>query len=79
LLLDEPVAGLQPEMIGRIEDLISELVRSQKRTLFLIEHDIHFVLRVSETVIVMDDGKKIVEDEPGAIRKNRKILEAYLS
>jgi len=79
LLLDEPVSGVQPEMIKKIEGLIKELVQKQKKTVFLIEHDIDFVLRISDTVVVMDDGKKIVEDRPESIRNNFAILEAYLS
>jgi ABC-type branched-subunit amino acid transport system ATPase component len=79
LLLDEPVAGVQPEMIKKIEGLIKELVEKQNRTVFLIEHDIDFVLRISDTVVVMDDGRKIVEDKPESIRNNSAILEAYLS
>lgn len=79
LLLDEPVSGVQPEMIKTIEGLIKELVQNEKKTVFLIEHDIDFVLRVSDRVIVMDDGKKIVEGKPDEIRNNAEILEAYLS
>jgi branched-chain amino acid transport system ATP-binding protein len=79
LMLDEPVAGVQPEMIKKIEGLLKQLVQEQKRTVFLIEHDIDFVLRISDTVIVMDDGKKIIEDKPELIRNNPAILEAYLS
>jgi branched-chain amino acid transport system ATP-binding protein len=79
LLLDEPVAGVQPEMIRKIEGLIKELVERQGKTVFLIEHDIDFVLRVSDSVIVMDEGKKIVEDKPDAIGSNSAILEAYLT
>lgn len=79
LMLDEPVAGVQPEMIKKVEGLIKELVQVQKRTVFLIEHDIDFVLRISDTVVVMDDGRKIVEDKPDSIKNNSAILEAYLS
>ena len=79
LLLDEPVAGVQPEMIKKIEGLIRKLVQQQKKTVFLIEHDIDFVLSISDVVVVMDEGKKIVEDKPDTIRNNTEILAAYLS
>lgn len=79
LLFDEPVSGVQPEMIKKIEGLIKDLVQKQRRTVFLIEHDIDFVLRISDTVVVMDEGRKIVEDKPDSIRSNSAILEAYLS
>jgi ABC-type branched-subunit amino acid transport system ATPase component len=79
LLLDEPVAGVQPEMIRRIEALLKQLVDKHEKTVLLIEHDIEFVLRISDTVVVMDDGRKIVEGEPESIRNDAEILEAYLS
>lgn len=79
LLLDEPVSGVQPEMIRKIEALIRELVSKHKKTVFLIEHDIEFVLRISDTVVVMDDGRKILENKPETIQTKPEILEAYLA
>lgn len=79
LLLDEPVSGVQPVMVEKIQSILKELVIRQGKTVFLIEHDIDFVLRISDTVVVMDDGKKIAEDLPSAIQNNAEILEAYLS
>ncbi len=79
LLLDEPVAGVQPAMIEKIESILKQLVRKENKTVFLIEHDIDFVLRMSDAIIVMDDGKKITEGEPATIKNNSQILEAYLS
>jgi ABC-type branched-subunit amino acid transport system ATPase component len=79
LLLDEPVSGVQPAMIEKVDSILRELVEKQAKTVFLIEHDIEFVLRISDTVVVMDDGKKIAEGEPPLIRNNTEILEAYLS
>jgi branched-chain amino acid transport system ATP-binding protein len=45
----------------------------------LIEHDMEFVMRISDTVVVMDDGKKIATGTPAEIRNNPDILKAYLS
>jgi ABC-type branched-subunit amino acid transport system ATPase component len=78
VMLDEPVSGVQPAMVEKIESVIRELIRRRK-TVFLIEHDIDFVLRISETVVVMDDGCKIAEGGPSLIKGNPEILEAYLS
>lgn len=77
LLLDEPVAGIQPAMIEKITKILKEL-QKQGKTIFFIEHDIEFVFKVAERVIVMDDGKKIAEDLPSNIKTNKAILEAYL-
>jgi ABC-type branched-subunit amino acid transport system ATPase component len=79
LLLDEPVSGVQPAMIQKIESILKHLVIEQGKTVWLIEHDIEFVLRISDVVVVMDDGKKIAEDTPPLIKNNPEILEAYLS
>ena len=79
LLLDEPVAGVQPAMIEKIVTILKELVSQQKKTVLLIEHHIDFVLGISDIVVVMDEGKKIAEGEPGGIKNRPDILEAYLS
>jgi ABC-type branched-subunit amino acid transport system ATPase component len=78
LMLDEPVSGVQPAMIEKIETVMRELIQ-RKKTVFLIEHDIDFVLRISNTVVVMDDGCKIAEGNPSHIQSKPEILEAYLS
>ena len=78
LMLDEPVSGVQPVMIEKIETIIHALIQ-QRKTVFLIEHDIDFVLRISDTVVVMDDGCKIAEGTPSLIQSKPEILEAYLS
>lgn len=79
LLLDEPVAGVQPAMIEKIIAILKEIVEKEKKTILLIEHNIDVVLQISDTVVVMDAGIKIAEDKPDVIRNNSEILEAYLS
>ena len=77
ILLDEPVSGIQPQMIEKIIDMINELKKKGK-TIFFIEHDMEFLFKVAERVIVMDHGKKIADDKPTVIRENKEILESYL-
>lgn len=79
LLLDEPVSGVQPEMVQKIESILRQLAVEQGKTIWLIEHDIEFVLRISDLVVVMDGGKKIAEDTPAIIQNTPQILEAYLT
>ena len=79
LMLDEPVSGVQPVMIERIAAILKELVEKQETTVFLIEHDMDFVLKISDTVVVMDEGKIITEGTPATVKNNPEILEAYLS
>lgn len=77
LLLDEPVAGIHPEMIEKMLSLIRELA-SRGKTILFIEHNIEAVMQVADLVIVMDAGRKIVEGPPEVIQNNTEILEAYL-
>jgi len=78
ILLDEPVSGIQPRMIEKIVGMINTL-KEDGKTIFFIEHDMEFVFKVAERVIVMDDGKKIADDTPDIIRENTEILESYLA
>lgn len=77
LLLDEPVSGINPQMIKKILSLITQLADAGKTILF-IEHNIEAVMQVADHVIVMDAGCKIAEGPPQVIKDNPEILEAYL-
>ncbi len=77
LMLDEPVAGVNPKLRKIIINILKKL-KQQGETILLIEHDMDFTLKVSDWVIVMDEGKVIAEDKPNKIKNNKKVLEAYL-
>jgi branched-chain amino acid transport system ATP-binding protein len=77
LFLDEPVAGVHPEMIERILDLLRELRSSDKLVVF-IEHDIASVRRVADSVVVMDHGKIIAQGNPNDVLERPEIIEAYV-
>src|SRR3989338_527428 len=66
LMLDEPVAGVNPKIRSEIAELLVEL-RKKGETVLLIEHDMNFTLSVSDRVIVMDDGRVIAEGSPKEI------------
>jgi len=77
LMLDEPVAGVTPAMREKIAKMLLEL-KKEKETVLLIEHDMNFTLSIADEVIVLDEGKVIAHGTPKEIRKNPKVLEAYL-
>jgi branched-chain amino acid transport system ATP-binding protein/neutral amino acid transport system ATP-binding protein len=77
LMLDEPVAGVTPQLRNKITDILLEL-KEKGETILLIEHDMYFTFNVADRIIVLDKGKPIAEGTPGEIKENPKVLEAYL-
>jgi branched-chain amino acid transport system ATP-binding protein len=77
LLLDEPAAGMNPREKDELIALIRR-IREGGVTVFLIEHDMSVVMRISERIAVLDYGEKIAEGSPEAIRTNERVIEAYL-
>jgi len=77
LLLDEPVAGIAPEMIEKILPIIRGLP-AQGKTVILIEHNMDAVMQVCSRVIFMDAGAVVSEGTPEQVRNNPKVIEAYL-
>ncbi|MEK7172082.1 MAG: ABC transporter ATP-binding protein [Patescibacteria group bacterium] len=76
-LLDEPAAGVNRTMLHTIINIIKRL-KQEGKTIVIVEHDMNFVMDLSEKVIVMDYGKEIAEGTPSEIQNNPKVLEAYL-
>ena len=77
VLLDEPVAGLNPDETERVGTLIRQMRRGGA-TLVLVEHDMDLVMSVSDHVVVLDGGRRIAAGPPEDVRCNPLVLEAYL-
>jgi branched-chain amino acid transport system ATP-binding protein len=78
LLLDEPAVGLAPPVREELLRLIRRLVQGQGIAVILIEHAIEFVMSVSDTIVVLNEGRVIAEGTPAELPRNREVLEAYL-
>ncbi len=77
LMLDEPVAGVNPKLRKKISELLLDL-KKEGATILLIEHDMNFALNLSDKVITLDKGKVIAKGTPKRIKNNKEVLEAYL-
>ena len=78
LLLDEPAAGMNPQETRALDELILRLRETEGLTIFLIEHDMSLVMRLSERIYVMDYGKLIAHGSPQEIKGNPLVIKAYL-
>lgn len=77
LLLDEPTAGMNESETAEMQQIIAAL-KAQGQTILLIEHKLELVMQLSDRVIAMDNGRKIAEGRPDAVRSNPAVIEAYL-
>jgi branched-chain amino acid transport system ATP-binding protein len=77
LLLDEPAAGMNPSETQELMSLIRN-ISAQKITILLIEHHMKVVMNICDRLTVLDYGEKICEGKPEEIRRNPKVIEAYL-
>ncbi|MFO7838161.1 MAG: ABC transporter ATP-binding protein [Desulfosalsimonadaceae bacterium] len=77
LLLDEPAAGLNMVETGRLAELIQK-VQDSGVTILLVEHDMSLTMEICESIVVLDQGKKIAEGAPREIQEDETVIRAYL-
>ena len=77
LLLDEPLAGVNPKLAEEILEIILDLSK-KGISILMVEHNIEAVMKISERVIVLAEGKVIADDIPENVRNDKKVIDAYL-
>ena len=78
LLLDEPVAGVNPTLANKIFERIISLKETSGLEILLIEHNMDVVMSFSDEIFVLADGKVIAHGDSSSIQSNKKVLDAYL-
>ena len=77
VVLDEPVAGVNPSRIREIEVALQQLNRAGE-TFLIVEHNVEFITNLCHQVIVLEQGRKLAEGTAAEIHKDSRVLEAYL-
>ena len=77
LLLDEPMSGVHPRVVNEIRGYLQDL-RRDGLTILMVEHELHLVEQLCDTVFVMAQGKLIGSGTMASLRKQREIVDAYL-
>lgn len=77
LLLDEPVAGVNPTLANKLKAQIRRL-NEQGTTFLLIEHDMDFIMSLADPIIVLDQGSVLTEGTPDEVRSDDRVADAYL-
>ena len=78
LLLDEPAAGMNPQETQQLAEYIKEIRDKHHLTVFLIEHHMDLVMKISDYIYVIDFGSEIARGIPREVQKNKRVIEAYL-
>jgi branched-chain amino acid transport system ATP-binding protein len=77
IVLDEPAGGMNERETLELRDLVAR-IQAKDITVILIEHDMSFVMEVCNKIVVMENGAVIARGEPGSVRRDQRVIEAYL-
>lgn len=78
LLLDEPVAGVNPVLAAELAAFVRRLNEERGLTFLIIEHDMSFIMELADPIIVLDQGSVLMEGTPEEVRADQRVIDAYL-
>jgi branched-chain amino acid transport system ATP-binding protein len=78
LILDEPTAGMSPEETLATMELVKRLAQMRGLTILFCEHDMDIVFSIAQSIMVMRQGRTIIQGSPEEVRSNKEVQEAYL-
>lgn len=78
IFLDEPAAGMNPKETSELSELIVRLKGELDLTVAIIEHDMNLIMDICDRIVVMTEGRVLCSGTPGEIRRDPRVLEAYL-
>ncbi|MEI6155076.1 MAG: hypothetical protein WCQ90_13425, partial [Deltaproteobacteria bacterium] len=78
LLIDEPGAGMNPREVLDFVDTLRVIKDKYSLSIIIIEHQMNLVMNISDRIVVMDFGEKIMEGIPSEVKRDKKVIKAYL-